>query len=79
MGHTLCASGAFPKESKLFSTGNRENRRIGEGEGEEEMARESLTGREAKTKRHQQITRPITTVQSIVVVQKTHPSESEKE
>jgi len=43
------------------------------------MARESLTGREAKTKRHQQITRPITTVQSIVVVQKTHPSESEKE
>jgi len=77
MGHTLCASGAFPKESKLFSTGNRENRRI--GEGEEEMARESLTGREAETKRHQQITRPITTMQSIVVVQKTHPSESEKE
>jgi len=30
MGHTLCASGAFPKESKLFSTGNRENRRMGE-------------------------------------------------
>jgi len=39
MGHILCASGAFPKESKLFSTGNRENRRIGELEKEKERKR----------------------------------------
>lgn len=65
------ARGNFSPEGPRESV----NKRI--GVTEKEKSRESLTG--SKPKRHQQITRPITTVQSIVVVQKTHSVELESE